>query len=622
MELIHVEKLRDIPQDTIALDIFIPFDYQKAIDLSPFRNLRAIYIYGLSNISIKSENITESYFKTSIFPILSKNLPKFHTINLKSSTILNLSLITMDYCIFNKSSIKINGSIKCNNLQINNSIIQDISPINSQELAINILSFQNVFSANPVNHIRFWLGLSSLTKIFFTNTSTKLFPLKINPNINVKELSFQLGQENEEIPLFLSDWSHLESLSIEGDPSTTPPEWIFHLPNLTTLIFTECNYRTIPDRLPALKSLKILSLNHMSFPKLPRWLEKNRTLEEIYITECPCTAIDTLPTHLPNITTCYLEDLPYLTTLPANIDQWHALESLTLLHVPVERLPVTFGKLTALTTLSITFGELRELPPSFSQLPHLTSLTLSGNRLHPFPGEICDLPRVSYLEIYANGLRGWHANIGQLQTLEWFKYSEGDGRSRVKVCNQESKYLQAGYAQNYLEGIPFSFHKLVHLPPTQVHIDWNLPTLHGLPDSWIPNCLEKYLDMVWKDLNLDDRHPASVWNRVEKAQRQIIWDQFWNQAEVWFGKKWDVWFAEADDAQFLGDAQAEDFHAWFDPTPEMLAQSYAKAKQLDEIWVYRLVKEADEEILADLELQCPKDDLVVQLIQIRLQSKQ
>ncbi len=108
-----------------------------------------------------------------------------------------------------------------------------------------------------------------------------------------------------------------------------------------------------------------------------------------------------------------------LTTLPPEIGNLTALQTLILDSNQLTTLPSEIGNLTALQILSLDGNRLTTLPSEIGNLTALQTLTLDSNRLTTLPSEIGNLTALRYLSLQLNKRLSLPSAISSCASLEY-----------------------------------------------------------------------------------------------------------------------------------------------------------------------------------------------------------
>ena len=148
---------------------------------------------------------------------------------------------------------------------------------------------------------------------------------------------------------------------------------IFH--ELETLIISNGGLTFIPDILPPLSKLRVLSFSNNVLKKLPPSFGNLKNLQSLNLRD------------------------NHLTKLPSIITTFHQLQALEFRSNSLNTLPDSIGHLTSLVFLDLSMNLIEKLPSSIKDLQNLKYLNLSDNPLRTIPSELGQLKALRYLAL-------------------------------------------------------------------------------------------------------------------------------------------------------------------------------------------------------------------------------
>jgi len=178
------------------------------------------------------------------------------------------------------------------------------------------------------------------------------------------------------------------------------PASIGRLTSLQTLRIERCvTLKELPTSIAALTNLHQLSVCGCAIKGLPASLG-NLPLKTLTLREL--NALKSLPVsmRLTSLESLRIEDCGVLQALPACVEQWTALQSLSLAFLPnFTELPPTVAALTNLHELVICICAIKELPALIGELTKLTTLRVMDCALIDVPWSIESLTALRDLRL-------------------------------------------------------------------------------------------------------------------------------------------------------------------------------------------------------------------------------
>ncbi|MEM1292397.1 MAG: COR domain-containing protein, partial [Cyanobacteria bacterium P01_H01_bin.162] len=166
-----------------------------------------------------------------------------------------------------------------------------------------------------------------------------------------------------------------------------------------------------------------------------------------------------------------------LSSLPPEIGQLTALQSLNLFNNTLSSLPPVIGQLTALQSLDLSANRLSSLSLVIDQLIALQSLVLNRNRLSSLPPEIGQLAALQSLDLSANQLSSLSPEIGQLAALQSLDLSANRLSSLCPEIGQLTALQSLNLFNNTLSSLPPEIGQLAALQS----LDLSANRLSSLP---------------------------------------------------------------------------------------------------------------------------------------------
>jgi hypothetical protein len=270
-------------------------------------------------------------------------------------------------------------------------------------LLFNSLFF-NTLAQTPLED--FYRDLEKLTgKKVYTSLTEALK----NPNAVI---DLNLSNQNlPEIPLEISQLTHLQKLNLSGNQIKKIPAHLSQLKSLKWLDLYNNKINEIAPEFSQLDSLFYLDLGWNKLKSVPSSIFALKNLQYLYL---------------------YANQLK---TLPNEIGRLQKLESLRL------------GK-----GLKFFFGgnNLREIPDSISQLRHLKELHLPDNPLNKLPNSFNNLRSLQWLDIEHNRFTKIPAEIFEMDSLKYLSiWDRGFSKnSKQNLINQRPN-IKTNYINDY-----------------------------------------------------------------------------------------------------------------------------------------------------------------------------
>ena len=137
------------------------------------------------------------------------------------------------------------------------------------------------------------------------------------------------------------------------------------------------------------------------------------------------------------------------------------------------------GALIRLESLDVGYNQLTSLPAELSQCRALQSLRMGNNQLGELPPGICDLANLTLLEVSSNQLTALPADLGRLCGLEELKVDNNTVGSLPTSTGQLAKLRRLSARNNHIDDLPVQLASLESLELLQ--LDGNPVTLGGGP---------------------------------------------------------------------------------------------------------------------------------------------
>lgn len=164
-----------------------------------------------------------------------------------------------------------------------------------------------------------------------------------------------------------------------------------------------------------------------------------------------------------------------------SVEQFYALQYLTLSNAGLESLPSEIGSLPNVRCLDLHGNRLRQLPTEIGKLCRLYDLDLSENDLTALPTHIGNLRCLSDLTLTSNYLRCLPEEIGKLHQLQDLWFSDNLLEDLPRSIGQLKKVIHAGLRHNRLRSLPLEFGELTNL--RVLYLNGN--RLRSLPDTMV-----------------------------------------------------------------------------------------------------------------------------------------
>jgi len=221
----------------------------------------------------------------------------------------------------------------------------------------------------------------------------KIFPISIKYLKKLKILDFGYYKWKE-IPKLFGNPKGLEILSIPTDINfKTPPESIGKMISLKRLIISNCKGKILPESLGMLKRLEVLDVRNCNWG-LYREEENVPTvipstlgfLRALIILNLKNNNIEAVPNSIGNLESLISLNLSgnHIKQLSNSIGNLHSLKELFIYNNKLEKLPNTIGDMISLESILISENPMKKLPTSLLRLNNLKSLWIDNKQMSAF----------------------------------------------------------------------------------------------------------------------------------------------------------------------------------------------------------------------------------------------
>ncbi|MHA1647952.1 MAG: leucine-rich repeat domain-containing protein [Promethearchaeota archaeon] len=408
-------------------------------------------------------------------------------------------------------------------------------------------------------------NLKTLKGLDITNNKITSLPKSIGNLVNLETLT--ISRNNlKSLPESIGNLIKLETLTIWGNYLTILPDSIGNLSNLETLNAWRNNLKSLPESIGKLENLKKLKAHHNNLTELPPQFQNLEHLEYIDLSSNNLFRLN--------------EGFCSLT----------ALELLNLKKNQLSSLPDSFGGLKSLKHLELHTNRLSSLPESFGNLSNLETINLRNNDLIYLPESFKNLNKLRILDIRYNKLRSF-SNIILSDNLNRDQYVFG---GPYNSSNNDAYFS----GEKIFEG---NFSLL--LKKKAFNID---SSAEDKAREWLIRVKEDEKDDIY-DYNNDDRY--------EPWRRDDSWEDSNDLKELTDDEKAFSYF----NLRFNFSANKGDFYRYYEKSPIILAQQYAKdPKSLTVDERERLAWEGSHREREILEMKVQSNDPILLEINKRL----
>ncbi|HMF31387.1 MAG TPA: leucine-rich repeat domain-containing protein [Candidatus Lokiarchaeia archaeon] len=189
-------------------------------------------------------------------------------------------------------------------------------------------------------------------------------------------------------------------------------------------------------------------------------------------------SLKSLPENLGNLTALQTLNLScnQLAALPESMGNLKSLRFLDLASNQLANLPESFGNLTELQTIYLNDNKLATFPESFGNLQKLQTLWIQNNKLTSIPDSFRNLSALQTLNLNVNKLSALPESFGNLNALENLDLGSNKLASLPESICQLSALKQLNVAENPLTALPESIGELKELQTLNA-MDAKLTTL-------------------------------------------------------------------------------------------------------------------------------------------------
>eukprot|EP00928_Gymnodinium_smaydae_P087985 TRINITY_DN72147_c0_g1_i1.p1 TRINITY_DN72147_c0_g1~~TRINITY_DN72147_c0_g1_i1.p1 ORF type:complete len:291 (-),score=62.44 TRINITY_DN72147_c0_g1_i1:20-892(-) len=145
-----------------------------------------------------------------------------------------------------------------------------------------------------------------------------------------------------------------------------------------------------------------------------------------------------------------------LSSLPAEIGSWSALQNLLCAHNAISELPSSIGKLEKLQKIVLSNNQLRSLPPQIGSLGKLKILQLDTNRLSSLPVDVwAGLGgSLEELDLSSNALKDLPDSLSDLKALVRLVVAKNEIRQLSPGFSNLTKLQHLDASDNLLQSVP------------------------------------------------------------------------------------------------------------------------------------------------------------------------
>jgi internalin A len=248
------------------------------------------------------------------------------------------------------------------------------------------------------------------TQLSLAHLNLTAIPDSLTELSHLQHLSLN-GNQIDSIPDSIAELSALQSLDLSGNEIKSIPDSIFRLSQLRTLDLSGNAIRSIPDSIAKLSQLQMLDLSLNWCTTFPNAIAELVNLEHLELAGLGLQDIPSFIVHLSHLQTLIMYG-NRLTSIPEWLFQLRELRILNL-GLNGAKGSFSFTEFTVSNSNKITL-----IPDAIAQLSHLQHLNLSGNQIRAIPDSVADLADLEYLDVRQNRLNMVTHRLADLQNLK------------------------------------------------------------------------------------------------------------------------------------------------------------------------------------------------------------
>ncbi|MCH2045946.1 MAG: leucine-rich repeat domain-containing protein, partial [Saprospiraceae bacterium] len=313
--------------------------------------------------------------------------------------------------------------------------------------------YRSIEDALKSNEPVTWLSL--YRNDFSQGLPKELFQLK-----DLEYLSLE-GTNLIHVPSELNQLENLKTLNLSWNEGLVFDKDL-HLPNLESVIFSQCKLEEIPAFVFKAKRLKTINFRRNYLQKIPKELAELQNLSYLDLSFCGIEEVSEFVFELQWLNELDLS-VNRIKQLPEQLGKLVLLNRLYLHKNKLESFPDSLGKLTKLEFLQLEENQLQTLPESIGDCKNLTELRASNNKITALPTSIAQCSNLKNLEISNNLITELPEDLGNISGL-YSIYLGGNQLTSLPESIGNMKNLDhIAMSHNQITTLPKSFSKLVNI---------------------------------------------------------------------------------------------------------------------------------------------------------------
>jgi internalin A len=228
-----------------------------------------------------------------------------------------------------------------------------------------------------------------------------------------------------------------------------------------------------------IENATVLDLSRFGLESIPENIGQLSALQTLYLSHNQLTGLPECIGNLTALRTLWLHN-NQLTSVPESLSQLTALRTLWIHNNHLTKLPERLGQLTSLRWFSLEHNQLTELPESLGRLTALERFDLHFNQLKNLPESFDRLTALQSLYLYNNQLTSLPENFGQLTALKTIWLHNNQLKSLPESFSRLTALQSLHLYNNQLTSLPENFGQLTALGSLELHNN----QLESLPESF------------------------------------------------------------------------------------------------------------------------------------------
>jgi internalin A len=338
------------------------------------------------------------------------------------------------------------------------------------------------------------------------------------------DLSLKPGTPSYErirtLPKELFELTHLESLSLRGQPLESLPSDIASLSNLKSLDLYGVGLKSLPEAMCELVNLRSLELGRNKLDVLPHWIGNLVQLRSLNLSSNRIAVLPDSLGLLPKLIQLLLNNNE-IAVMPDGIERLQQLETFDVRRNRLAEFPHAIRYFHNLKTLDVTANGIKEIPHWLIKHGTLRQLSIGGNpveaipewlnacRLLEFPLWIGKLKRLTFLDLSSNSIELLPPEVLQLSELVKLDMRNNNLAAFPEPITQLSRLVWLSLDGNRLSSIPPSIKRLQQL---------KVLTLAGNEFADIPEAIYELPHL--RELSFANPH-RSVTNTIKQLSPKI-----------------------------------------------------------------------------------------------------